>query len=117
MQNNYNQAVVRQNEIRTEKINKIQEISRQQIQNNINQVEDYGKNLASQKNNDGSAKFNADQINAMKEQKLSELRSEVQRLEEESIRNIDQEFTNKQAELYNKFTEGVNEENNTWGKK
>lgn len=117
IQNNYNQAVARQNEIRTEKINKIQEISRQQIQNNINKVEDYGKNLASQKNNDGSAKFNADQINAMKEQKLSELRSEVQRLEQEGRRNIDQEFTNKQAELYNKFTEGINEENKTWGKK
>ena len=114
IENNYNQAIVRQNEIKEQKINRIRNLAQQQRENHVNVVEEYGNNLAQQRNADGGNRFNADQINAMKEQKMNELRAEVQRLEQEGIQNVQQEFNQKQTELQQIMNNGKNNENENW---
>ena len=91
--NEYNQSMNSQREIRDRKIQDIRDRSAQQQRDNASAVEAYGRELE-QRN-----MFSEQQISELKRQKEVELANQVNRVVQDGIANINREFDQAQNEI------------------
>ncbi len=93
IENAYNNSISQQQEIRDRKIQQIRDRSLQQQRENASIIDSYVNNLTQQN------VFNQQQIEALKAQKETELTNQINRLTQDGINSVNQEFDNAQREI------------------